>query len=90
MELKELSSECSVFSAVNIIFYKKKDVGKDLPTLQKNILLKLLNNNELTITELSVSLNVTQRTIERSISKLKEMGYIKRMGGRKKGYWEII
>ena len=84
--------------AVCITFVKKeinrkdvgKDVGKDLSELLKNIILELDNNRELTILELSIKLNVTQRTIERSISKLKTLGYIKRIGGRKQGYWEIL
>ena len=45
---------------------------------------------ELTIPEIAVLTKYTPRTVERSISQLKELNLIKRMGGRKKGKWEIV
>lgn len=39
---------------------------------------------------MSESLNVAERTIERHISKLKQENKIKRKGGRKDGYWQLM
>ena len=40
--------------------------------------------------EISDQLNRTPRTIQRSLSSLKERGKIKRIGTMRRGYWEII
>jgi len=54
-------------------------------------MLKLVNfNNNITIPVLAKELNTTTRTIERNIEKLKKNHFIKRVGGRKGGHWEII
>jgi len=29
-------------------------------------------------------------TVDRNISKLKEMGYIERIGAKKNGYWKVL
>jgi putative transcriptional regulator len=39
--------------------------------------------------EISEKLEVTTRTVERTIAVLKEQGYIKRAGNNRSGYWEI-
>jgi len=66
-----------------------KDVGKDLTDLQKSILKLVELNNKITIPILAKELNTTTRTIERNIEKLKKLHIIKRVGGRKDGYWEM-
>ena len=34
--------------------------------------------------------SVNERTIERDIAKLKKLDYLRRIGGRKDGHWEVI
>lgn len=46
-------------------------------------------NSTITIPELSQSLNVTGRQVQRIIKKLRNKRIIERKGGRKQGYWEI-
>jgi len=47
-------------------------------------------NTQITIKELSGQLNVSTRTIEKNISKLKTENRIERIGSDKGGYWKII
>ncbi|MBC2710902.1 MAG: winged helix-turn-helix transcriptional regulator, partial [Desulfosarcina sp.] len=44
---------------------------------------------EITIPELADLVGVTQRSVERHLRKLRQEGVLKRVGGRKHGYWEV-
>ncbi|MGL5894325.1 MAG: HTH domain-containing protein, partial [Bacteroidales bacterium] len=58
---------------------------------KKQLILKLIeNNNKISAKELAAELDVTSRTIERELQKLKEEGIIVRQGGARGGYWKII
>jgi len=78
-----------------LIKIKKENVPKNVP---KNVPLKRLDkiltliskNKNLTMLELSIELDVTDKTIKRDITKLKDANKIKRVGSLKAGYWEII
>src|SRR3989344_5448112 len=77
-----------------ITFYKiefplKTRWDKDLESDQKIINL-LKENKEITIEEIAKNLNLTTRAIDKSISKLKEKGILRRVGPDKGGYWEVI
>ncbi|MCK9321535.1 MAG: putative DNA binding domain-containing protein [Bacteroidales bacterium] len=72
-----------------------KDVGKDVgkgvgKDVGKDILLIIENQANITIPQIAQILKLTERTIERHISKLKKENKIYRVGGRKSGFWEII
>ena len=47
-------------------------------------------NSQITISELADKLNISTRAIEKQINKLKKENKLKRSGGRKHGYWQII
>lgn len=54
-------------------------------------IINLINNNQrITIPELAEAINITERSIERNVQKLKKDGIIERIGSAKGGYWEII
>lgn len=44
----------------------------------------------ITILELAALIGVTERSIERNIQKLQATGLLRRIGGRKGGYWEVV
>jgi ATP-dependent DNA helicase RecG len=54
------------------------------------ILAAIRDKAEITIPELADIVGVTQRSVERHLQKLKREGLLKRVGGRKLGYWEVI
>lgn len=54
-------------------------------------ILKILSDNpNITQAQLAEKLNKSLRTVKSNMAKLKEKGYIKRMNGKKFGYWEVL
>lgn len=67
-----------------------KDVGKDVGLNEKKVLELISKNPNLTASNIAETLNISQRQIERLLSKLKKSNLIERIGARKFGYWKII
>ena len=54
-------------------------------------IIKLMNNKPtITAEEISDILDISKRAVEKQIQKLRETGFIKRIGSDKSGYWELI
>ena len=64
-----------------------KDVTKELSERQELILGLIDKNPSVTISEMSLKIGVTTRTIKRDIGLLIGSGVLKREGGRKEGEW---
>jgi len=73
----------------NVGEMSEKNVGEELTERQKIILKYIEKNNVISAKEISTLLQVTDRTVEREIQKLKKTGILKRVGGDKGGYWKI-
>ena len=56
---------------------------------EKRLLLLLHTNPSLTAQEISASMDLTLRGVEKQIKRLKEAGVISRQGSRKTGFWSI-
>ena len=54
------------------------------------ILDSIRNNPAVTLAQLAAMLDVTLRTIERSIAELRKAGALRRIGGNKSGKWEVV
>ncbi|MDO4190160.1 MAG: DeoR family transcriptional regulator [Bacteroidales bacterium] len=67
-----------------------KDVLKELTERQRDILTFVRFDVQITIDQLSEKMSVNERTIRRDMAILQEKGLIKRSGGRKEGYWEVL
>ena len=67
-----------------------KVVEKDLNNTQKRVYLEICNNPNITQPQLVEKIRLGKTTIQKSISALKEKGYIERIGSRKKGYWKVL
>ncbi len=50
----------------------------------------MIKNPEISIADISQLLNISRDTINEHIVKLKKGNQLKRVGGRKEGYWEIL
>lgn len=59
-------------------------------TREEQILELLQKNNAISIRELAEQLDLTTKTIQRDLDKLKSQNLIRRVGPDKGGYWEII
>ena len=64
--------------------------SEELDDKEKVILDMLLVNPHLSARELSNTLNIPFRSVQRYISNLREKGFIKRVGAHKNGYWDIL
>ncbi len=59
-----------------------------LTKIEKQILDIILENPEITQVTIASMLEMTPKTVQRGISKLKENKIIERVGSSKKGYWK--
>ena len=60
-----------------------------LTSREQKILEMILKNRTITAFEISEQLSVTEKTIKRDISGLKERNVLSREGDRKIGYWVV-
>lgn len=67
-----------------------KEVLKGLTENQEIIIKEIKNNPKITSEELAKIVGISSRKIRDNIKKLKEKMLIRRVGGRKEGYWELI
>ena len=44
----------------------------------------------ITIPEIAKRIGITERSVQRNIQKLQSLGLLRRIGGRKEGYWQVI
>ena len=66
-----------------------KNVGKELNERQRFILEMLAKDGTLTIPQMSGKTAATERTIQRDLQHLQQLGLLRRIGGRKDGHWEV-
>jgi len=65
-------------------------VGRKLGKNEAKILEIINDDKFVTISKLSKLLDLSTTAVEKNIAKLKEKGFLKRVGPAKGGYWEII
>lgn len=90
--LKEVINQETVNKAAQKTAQKtaQKAAQKVISGTRKEILNLLKRNPEYTKDDLKEILGKADGTIKEHLSILKKEGYIKRVGGRKSGHWEII
>ena len=64
-----------------------KDGNKNLNSTQIRVLAEIRNNPNITKKQLEMAIGVGKTAIDRSVAKLRNMEYIKRIGSNKTGYW---
>ena len=69
---------------------KKDTKKKSAQDRRKNILGLMIDDSKITIPQLSKKLNVSTKTIERDIEKLKEENKIYRQGNSRDGTWIVL
>jgi len=65
-------------------------LGEKLNKNERLILKKIQQNPQITIKELSEEVGISTTAIENNLSKLKEYGFLQRIGSDKRGHWEVI
>lgn len=78
------------FKENNFVQQNKHFEFTNLNEIQRTILELLIDKPNITQEELSRLLGVTLKTISRNFKILLENNYIKRVGAKKNGYWQVI
>jgi len=65
-------------------------LGDKLGDNRHKILQLIEKDPYISLSQLSKKIGISQTAIENNIKKLKELGVLKRIGGRKTGWWEVI
>ena len=93
--LEVKNAVCSVF--IEFILTAIRDELNDgindgikLSETDKSVLKEIKKNPELTVQQLTDTIQRSLRTLERSIKKLKDQKYIKRQGSKKSGHWVLL
>ena len=64
-------------------------VGEKLTENQSLILKSMIDNPYITANELVLIVKISKRKIEENIAKLRQKGFIQRIGPDRGGYWEV-
>lgn len=83
------SSETDMLSSERGSERKAKSSERSMET--KDLIIDIIKQDpHITAAEIAMQLNMSSRGVEKQIRKLRELGKIKRTGGRFGGYWEIV
>ena len=83
------SSETDILGSERGSERKAKSSEKSMET--KDLIIDVIKQDpHITAAEIAMQLNMSSRGVEKQIRKLRELGKIKRTGGRFGGYWEIV
>ena len=89
----------SRLGGLQVEFYPKKEKGdvivkmnvvKGSMKTSDKILQLMKENNEITVIQISEKIGITVKAIEKQISTLRKLGFVKRIGSDKNGSWQII
>ena len=67
-----------------------KTIGKRLGKTAGKIVELMRNNPQITIPEIAVAVQTSESNVLQHSSKLQKQGIIRRVDGRKEGYWQVI
>ena len=88
-ETNSNSSETDILGSERGSETKTKSSERSSET--KDLIIDIIKQDpHITVAEIAMQLNMSPRGIEKQIRKLRELGKIKRTGGRFGGYWEIV
>ena len=75
----------------NVVFKKRVEPREKTREKTREKIIELIRNNRyITISEISDNVGISVKGVEWQISKLKEQGILKRVGGDRGGYWEVL
>jgi len=85
---KKGSGEMVVFPKEQVLSQEGSEKGSEKSSEK---ILKLLSASpQMTILQLANQLGISTRAVEKQIAKLRERGFLKRIGPAKGGYWKVL
>ena len=88
--LDTISRIVCCFRHKNIIKWHNKGVDSGLNENENAILNVIKTSPSISAKDLSISLNIPFRSVQRYLSNLKERAIIERVGSNKSGYWRVL
>ncbi len=80
-----------ITSTILTFYLTDNDVVENVVEKRLNKIIDLIKQNKyISAKKISEILNITSRTAQRDLQKLREQNKIKRMGGDKGGYWDVL
>ena len=74
-----------------VITTEKSAIGSEKSSEKNQAIISAIRlNPKVTAAEIAMKLGVSSRAVEKRIKTLRENGVIRRIGGDKGGYWEVI
>ena len=67
-----------------------ESIPKSIPKVQREIIRLMSVNSRITVLEIMDELSLSRPTVMNNIKKLKEQGFLERIGANKGGYWKIL
>ena len=64
--------------------------GKTSEKTSEKILYLISENPRITTRELVDIIGIHERNVARNLKTLQERGFLRRIGGRKEGYWQVV
>ncbi len=86
---RKTSDELIEVTKVDMGEEKRYETLRNIDKNEKEVLLLISENPNITQSEVSLKMNYSKRGIEKIIRKLKDKGLIERVGSNKSGYWKI-
>lgn len=77
------------FERINMV-KNKVGIKKELNARRQKIISEMRDNPNITTVELHKILGISETSVEKNMSFLKENGYIERVGSKKAGYWKVL
>ena len=66
------------------------NVGIKMSDTEQRVIECIKKDNKLSAEAIAIKIGVTERTVSRTLKKLKEKQFIMRIGSNKTGFWKII
>ena len=85
------TEKSAIGSEKNAIGSEKNGSGSEKSSEKNRAIISAIRlNPKVTAAEIAMKLGVSSRAVEKRIKTLRENGVIRRIGGDKGGYWEVI
>ena len=72
------------------MIWLSKTSKKHPRNIQESVLQLIMNNPQITLKEIMLSLDNLEGSVRHAIKSLKESGKIEHVGATKKGYWRVV
>ena len=89
-EIRDSYIRCIIPFDEEVLRQQNVGLSVGLNKTEKEMLIMLIENSDLTADELAIQIGVSKRTIERNFASLQQKGKLERVGSKRDGTWLVI